>query len=137
MRADAETWIKRLYNGVQVGKKAVLIPGNNDRRNADVVIAQRFRRYYSYEPRHYYKGVAFYANGQRIENFPKQHSENCTAKHKATNNSFKRMVQVFKNTRNAMIEKGLLAEGVAPSYFLDGMLYNVPNEKFGLPRYMG
>ena len=76
------------------------------------------------------KRAAFYANGQRIENFPKQHSEKCTAKHKATNNNFKRMVRVFKNMRNAMIEKSLLAEGVAPSYFLEGMLYNVPNEKF-------
>jgi hypothetical protein len=29
-----------------------------------------------------------------------------------------------------MIERGLLAEGVAPSYFLEGMFYNVPDEKF-------
>jgi len=131
-KADAETWIKRLYNGVQIGKKAVFVPGNNNRRNADVLIAQQFRRYHSYGPgmHDYHEGVAFYANGQRIENFPKLHSENCTAKHKATNNSFKRMVRVFKNMRNAMIEKGLLAKGVAPSYFLEGMLYNVPNEKF-------
>lgn len=131
-KADAETWIKRLYNGVQVGKKAVLIPGSNSRRNADVLIAQQFRRYYSYEPGlpGYHEGVAFYANGQRIENFPEQHSKNCTAKHKATNNNFKRMVRVFKNMRNAMIQKGMLAEGVAPSYFLEGMLYNIPNEKF-------
>lgn len=132
-KADAETRIKQLYNGIQVGKKAVLIPGNNNRRNADVLIAQQFRHYYySYEAglHGYHEGVAFYANGQRIENFPKQHSEKCTAKHKATNNNFKRMVRVFKNMRNAMIEKSLLAEGVAPSYFLEGMLYNVPNEKF-------
>ena len=97
-------------------QEGFLIPGNNSRRNADMLIAQQFRRYYSYEPglHGYHEGVAFYANGQRIENFPKQHSEKCTAKHKATNNNFKRMVRVFKNMRNAMIEKGLLAEGVAP-----------------------
>ena len=29
-----------------------------------------------------------------------------------------------------MIEKGLLADGVAPSYFIEGMLWNVPNDKF-------
>jgi hypothetical protein len=117
---------------VQLGKKAVFIPGNNNRRSADVLIAQQFRRYYSYEPGLHgcHEGVAFYADGKRIENFPRQHSENCTTKQKATNNNFKRMVRVFKNTRNAMIEKGLLAEDVAPSYFLEGMLYNVPNEKF-------
>jgi hypothetical protein len=72
-----------------MGKKAVFVPGNNSRRNADVLIAEQFRRYYCYEPgsHGYHEGVAFYANGQRIENFPKQHSENCTAKHKATKNS--------------------------------------------------
>src|ERR1700722_9728991 len=131
-RADAESWIKRLYNGVQVGKKAVLIPGNNNRRSADVLIAQQFRRYYSYQPgsHGYHEGVAFYANGVRIENFPKQHCENCTAKHQATGN-FKRVVRIFKNMRNTMIDKGLLAEGVAPSYFIEGMLHNVPDDKFG------
>ena len=40
------------------------------------------------------------------------------------------MVRVFKNMRNTMIEKGLLADGVAPSYFIEGMLSNVPNDKF-------
>jgi hypothetical protein len=29
-----------------------------------------------------------------------------------------------------MIREGLLAEGIAPSYFIEGMLYNVPNDKF-------
>ncbi len=77
----------------------------------------------------YHEGVAFYSGGKRIENFPKQHSENCTAKHKATGN-FKHMVRIFKNMRNTMIEKKLLADGIAPSYFIEGMLSNVPNEKF-------
>jgi hypothetical protein len=30
-----------------------------------------------------------------------------------------------------MIARGLLADGIAPSYFLEGMLYNVPNSLFG------
>ncbi|MCA1382714.1 hypothetical protein [Bradyrhizobium sp. BRP23] len=29
-----------------------------------------------------------------------------------------------------MIEKKLLAEGIAPSYFIEGMLWNVPNDRF-------
>jgi hypothetical protein len=131
-KRDAEGFITRLYNGVVTGKKALYIPGRNSRRNADVLVCQEFRRYYSYEPKvhgcHY--GVAFFVNGSRIENFPKQHSDNCTAKHQATNQNFKRLVRVFKNMRNSMIEKGLLADKVAPSYFIEGMLYNVPNDKF-------
>ena len=132
-KADAEAWIGGLYNGVQIGKKAVLVPGNNNRRNADILICQQFRRYYSYEPGVHgcHEGVAFYVNGSRIENFPKQHADNCTAKHQATNQNFKRMVRVFKNMRNTMIRDGLLAEGIAPSYFIEGMLFNVPDGKFG------
>lgn len=131
-KRDAEGYIKSLYNGVVTGKKALHIPGNNNRRNADVLTCQQFRRYYSYQRGahgcHY--GVAFYVNGSRIENFPKQHAENCTAKHQATNGNFKRIVRVFKNMRNSMVEHGLLAGGIAPSYFIEGMLYNVPNDKF-------
>lgn len=131
-KADAEAWITRLYNGVQVGKKAVFVPGRNNRRNADILVCEQFRRYTSYDfgVENYHEGVAFYSGGKRIENFPKQHSENCTTKHQATNGSFKPMVRVFKNMRNTMIEKGLLADGVAPSYFIEGMLSNVPNDKF-------
>lgn len=131
-KRDAESFITSLYNGVVTGKKALHIPGKNSRRNADVLVCQEFRRYYSYKPGvhgcHY--GVAFFVNGSRIENFPKQHADNCTAKHQATNQNFKRMVRIFKNMRNAMIEKRLLADKVAPSYFVEGMLYNVPNNKF-------
>ncbi len=30
-----------------------------------------------------------------------------------------------------MIAEGLLDDGAAPSYFIEGMLYNVPNDQFG------
>jgi hypothetical protein len=30
-----------------------------------------------------------------------------------------------------MIADGYLGEGLAPSYFLEGMLWSVPNDKFG------
>jgi hypothetical protein len=131
-KADAEAYIKRLYNRVQVGKKAVFVPGNNGRRNADILVCQQSRRYTSYEPGKigYHEGVTFFSGGNRIDNFPKQHCANLTSKHQATKSNFKPMVRLFKSMRNAMIEKGLLAEGVAPSYFIEGMLWSVPNDKF-------
>lgn len=130
--ADAEAYIKRLYNGVQVGKKAVFVPGNNGRRSADILVCQQFRRYTSYEPGdiRYHEGMAFFSGSKRIDNFPKQHSANCTTKHQETNGNFKPTVRVFKNMRNTMIQKGLLGEGIAPSYFIEGMLWNVPSDKF-------
>jgi hypothetical protein len=133
-KTDALSWITR-HNGVTAGKKAVYIKSSSTRRDADVLIAQQFRRYYDFETfakQRYEEGICFFTSGgTRVENFPKQHSENCTAKHQNTKGWFKPMVRVFKNMRNRMINEGLLAEGVAPSYFLEGMLYNVPNDKFG------
>ena len=40
------------------------------------------------------------------------------------------MVRIFKQMRNTMIEKKILADGVAPSYFIEGMLSNIPNDQF-------
>ncbi len=133
---DATRYIMRLYNNVNIGKKALYIPGGNSgRRNVDVLIAYQLRRYYefkSWQNQRYAQGVCFFpAGGSLIENFPKLHSDNCTTKHQNTGSYFKPMVRIFKNMRNAMIGKGLLVDGVAPSYFIEGMLYNVPNDKFG------
>ncbi|RDL46289.1 hypothetical protein BLJAPNOD_06483 [Ensifer sp. M14] len=131
-RGDAQRYISGLYCDVDLSGKAIYIPGNNGRRNADILVCQQFRRYYSLKNgmHDYQPGIAFIRNGARIENFPKQHSENCTLKHQATNQNFKRMVRIFKNMRNSMITKDLLGHKVAPSYFIEGMLYNVPNDKF-------
>lgn len=134
-KRDAAAYITRLYNNVNPGRKALYLPGGaSGRRNADVLIAFQFRRYYefiSWQNQRYHEGVClFLADGSLIENFPKQHSDNCTTKHQDTKGYFKPMVRIFKNMRNTMIEKGLLADGVAPSYFIEGMLYNVPNDRF-------
>lgn len=135
-KRDASAYITRLYNNVNAGKKVVYIPGGNSgRRNADVLIASQFRRYHefkSWQNQRYDEGVCFFpVGGSMIENFPKLHSDNCTAKHQKTKRYFKPMIRIFKNMRNAMIEKRLLASGMAPSYFIEGMLYNVPNDWFG------
>jgi hypothetical protein len=80
----------------------------------------------------YTEGICFYAsNGELIVNFPKQHSENCTVKHQGTNGWFKPTVRILKNMRNRMIDKKMIEEGLAPSYYLEGMLYNAPADKFG------
>ena len=40
------------------------------------------------------------------------------------------MIRIFKNIRGRMIEKEMLKAGIAPSYYLEGLLYNVPVDKF-------
>ena len=118
---------------VKTGEKAVKIQANGNRRSSDVVVATEFRRYYSgplgplYVP-----GICFFTPaGKRISNYPKQHSTNLTAKHQATYQWFKPMVRILKNMRSRLIADRILAAGSTPSYFIEGLLYNVPNEKFG------
>jgi len=135
-KRDANAYITRLYDRATSGRKVLYIPGGNSgRRNADVLIASEFRRYHEFKSsqnQRYDQGVCFLTiAGELIENFPKLHSDNCTTKHQNTKNYFKPIIRIFKNMRNTMIAKGLLANGVAPSYFIEGMLYNVPNDQFG------
>jgi hypothetical protein len=126
---------KKFGSSVQPRKKAVFIQGNGSRRDADVLPAAQYRRWYGYSPLNttdYAEGIVFWASdGTKIINYPKQHSANCTAKQQARSGWFKPSVRILKNMRNSMIAKDYLAEGVAPSYFLEGMLYNVPNVNFG------
>ena len=41
----------------------------------------------------------------------------------------KPLARIFKNMRSRMVDVGLIKAGLAPSYFVEGLLYNVPNEK--------
>lgn len=134
-RRDVLGVLKARYgDDVKPGDKAINIAANGNRRKADVIVSVQFRRYYKFNgiyDQRYDEGICFFdSSGQRIANYPKQHSENLTQKHKATNQWFKPMVRVFKNMRVKLVEDKLIASGVAPSYYLEGLLYNVPDDKF-------
>jgi len=118
---------------VKPDTKAIKIKTNGGRRSADVVVAAQFRRYFSglFVPE-YQPGICFFdSGGNRIANYPQQHSANCTAKHQTTQGWFKPTVRILKNMRTRLVDNGSIAPGSAPSYFLEGLLYNVPDDKFG------
>jgi len=127
--------VKRFGSSVKPGNKAIFIQGNGARRDADVLVAVEHRCYTKFSSnsdRSYGSGICFWTTDRtKIVNYPKQHSANCTYKHQMTSNWFKPGVRILKNMRNAMVAAGYLKEGLAPSYFLEGMLYNVPNGSFG------
>jgi len=134
-KADVLTWLlKNFGSDVSAGKKAIFIKGSGNRRDADVLVCAQHRRYQTSSSgvdAQYDEGIIFWlSDGTAIVNFPKQHSENCTAKHQNTKQRFKHMVRVYKNMRNRMINDKYIADGVAPSYFIEGMLWNVPEDKF-------
>jgi hypothetical protein len=135
-KQEVAHWLRAQYKSVvQPGAKAIFIGGYSNRRNTDVLVASALKRFSAFpdsQQQRFAEGIAFVpAGGGRIDNFPNQHSANCTSKHQGTGRYFKPMVRIFKNMRNRMVEDGLLGEGVAPSYYLEGLLYNVPDELYG------
>jgi len=119
---------------VRPGTKAIRIEASGNRRNADVIVAFQYRRYYKFKSiydENHATGICFFvSDGTQIANYPDQHAANLTTKHQATSKKFKPMVRIFKNLRSKLIEDGLIAEGSAPSYYIEGLLYNVPNDQF-------
>ena len=134
-KGDVQT---ALWNGfgadVTLGNKVFNVAANGTRRSADVVVTFEFRRYFRFRgvsDQRYDTGICFFrGDGVQIVNYPRQHAENCTAKHQATGEAFKPLVRILKNLRGWLIAEGRLADGVAPSYFLEGLLYNVPEPNF-------
>ena len=126
------------YKGeVTAGDKAINIATNGARRKADVIAAVQFRRYYSFQStlpgaHSFEEGICFFNKaGERIANYPRQHSANLTRKHQASGEWLKPIVRIFKNMREKLKDEKLIGADVAPSYYLEGLLYNVPNDKFG------
>ena len=114
------------------GEKPIKIKANGTRRSADVIVATQFRDYYSgpFGPA-YDVGICFFTSGgKQIVNYPRQHSANCTTKHQSTGQRFKPMVRVLKNMRSRLVADKVISGGIAPSYFLEGLLYNVPVDNF-------
>lgn len=117
------------------GKNSIKLAPASGRLGADVVVSLEHRRYLRFNgvsDQSFVEGISFdRLDGVSITNYPRIHSVNCTAKHQATNGWFKPTVRIFKNMRRRLVETGKLAQGMAPSYFIECMVYNVPNGCFG------
>jgi hypothetical protein len=122
-------------DAIKSGEKAIAINASGNRRKTDVIAAIQFRRFHKFistSDQSYDEGICFYTStGERIANYPKQHSENLTRKHKDTSQWLKPMARILKNLRSKLVEEELLDDGIAPSYYLEGLLYNVPSDQFG------
>lgn len=121
-------------SAVTSGNKAINIAASGSRRKADVIPAIQFRRYRKFRStsdQDFERGICFFTDsGQLIVNFPKQHSENCTRKHQDSDERYKPLVRTMKNLRTRLVEAGAIARDLAPSYYLEGLLYNVPVAEF-------
>lgn len=136
-KRDVLAWLQEQYKGsVTSDNKAIKIAAGAGRRNADVVVSTEFHNFYRYKSENdelHYEGICLFdRNDTRIVNYPKMHSDNLTKKHQSTRQWFKPVVRIFKNMKCKLVEDRLIAPDLAPSYYIEGLLYNVPDEQFGL-----
>lgn len=137
-RNDVLSILKETYgsSSLEEGSKAIKIETESLPKDADVVITTSFRKYYSYSDgeEDYIPGIVFWEggskDGDRIVNFPREHYKNGTKKSDNTKKRFKETVRIFKNASAYMSDKGVIEGGIAPSYFIECLIYRVPDDKF-------
>jgi len=133
-RTDIIGELEDIYGrtAINEGNKAIEVESSALPLDADVVPVQEYRYYDQYSgydnDRDYIEGIIFWPRvGGRIRNYPEQHMSNATSKHQNTSNRYKPTVRMFKNARNRMDEDDIFDKGDAPSYYIECLLWNVPN----------
>src|SRR5215213_9264122 len=117
------------------GANAVeVLPGSNSNRlKADVLPCADYKRYESL--RVAAEGLTFWNQHthQQIINYPKLHISNGEDKNRqyVTNGWYKPSVRMFKNARLQIIGNDDSLRKRFPSYFVECLFYNVPNNYFG------
>lgn len=138
-RADVLAALRGYYgrDAVSEGSKCLKIAAGPGRLPADVVVCQtyrKYRRFYGTLDQSYVEGIKFWdrKDGREVVNFPKVHHDNGVKKNGSgrTSGGYKPTVRIFKNARTHLVKRGEIETGLAPSYFLECLLYNAPDGLF-------
>ena len=115
---------------VAQGNKSIKLKAAPPRLAADVVVCLTHRRYDSSYS--YVEGITFWAlcDKRWIVNYPKEHYKNGADKSGRTWDRYKRTVRMFKNARNHLQSSDRISAELAPSYFVECLLYNAPDLAF-------
>lgn len=140
LRRDVISALTKYYGLLSVdtsGNKSIKLKPSSGRLKADIVPVINYRKYdyfYGTNSHNAEEGVKFYhrTTNRGIINYPEHHYQNGVDKNSDTRTGgrFKPTVRIFKNMRNHLVDTGKLTDGVAPSYFLQSLIYNVPDEHF-------
>ena len=121
----------RFGRAAEIGRKTLKVPKGEIPADADLVVTVSHK-----------EGIGFYLSDERrwVVSFPQQHHARGLKKEKSTNMRFKRTIRMFKAARNRLVEKDVLKKEDAPSYFIECLIYNVPDGLFAsklAPTYTG
>jgi len=134
-RQDILKVLRDCYGGDKISEGNKAIKAQTLYLPADVVVCIQYRQYPSdpvYDS-NFVEGMTFWTRNEnwQVINYPKLHYKNGVAKQKSTSGWYKKTVRMFKNVRNYLEENHYIPDSSVPSYFLECLLYNVPDRKFG------
>jgi hypothetical protein len=118
---------------VRMGRRCVNVdePDSLFAEMVDILVATEYRLYPVPGADQYEQGVFFRdREGRPIVNFPKQHRRNGDEKDRRTGGRFKQVVRRLKRVRKLAERERMIADGTAPSYLLECLLYNVPDHVY-------
>ncbi|MEB8265390.1 nucleotidyltransferase domain-containing protein [Mammaliicoccus sciuri] len=119
---------------IEIANKSIKI--NTGIYEADVIPCFEYRNYLSFgrelSKRNYITGIKFYTEKDKapIINYPKMHYENGVIKNKNVYGNYKPTIRIFKNLKKELVKNNIIKKELAPSYFVENLLYNVPDEKY-------
>lgn len=112
----------RYKDDVTPGRKSLKLAKGQIPASADIVVTLRYET-----------GLAFYLPDEHrwVVSYPQQHYENGSKKERTTRSRYKRTLRMFKVARNELVEGRMIGAKTAPSYFIECLLYNVPDRLYG------
>ena len=121
----------RFGKAVKSGRKTIKAPRGKIAADADLVVTPSHK-----------EGIGFYLPDERrwVVSFPQQRHQRGSKKEKAADKRFKRTIRMFKAARNRLVNRRALTKEDTPSYFIECLLYNVPDDLFApklAPTYVG
>lgn len=121
---------------VSRGNKSFDVKENTYRVEADVAAFFEHRRYTS--STRYLSGVEMIPDDfspPRVKNWPEQHYKNGVDKNSSTSRRYKRVVRILKSLSNEMSSKGIESAKKNPSFLVECLVWNTPNEYFSKSTY--
>ena len=131
LKADTQAALKAVFTtDIERKNKCIQVNGNSYRITADVIpcfVLKRFKTLQTVEA----EGIKFYSDdNHEIISFPNQHYSNGTVKAEQTFRLYKRMVRILKVVNYRLIDEGTISDKLASSFFIECLIYNVPNVNF-------
>ena len=122
---------------IEYKPKSIKISLQNPNIDVDVVPCFEYRKYSSFSINdplnvdNYIEGISFYntIDNSFIVNYPKQHIKNGECKNNKynTDGRYKITIRFMKKIKSILVDNYLISEKKVSSYFIENLLYNVPN----------